>query len=50
MKIFLLSTRDAWKSSASMQPYFLVNSKETGIKLLLNVIREGILYLNLHQK
>lgn len=42
MKIFLLSTCDAWKSSASMQPYFLVNSRKTGIKRLLNVIREGI--------
>lgn len=42
MKIFLLSTCDAWKSSASMQPYFLVNSQKTGIKRLLNVIREGI--------
>lgn len=42
MKIFLLSTCDAWKSFASMQPYFLVNSRNTGIKRLLNVIREGI--------
>lgn len=42
MKIFLLSTCDAWKSSASMQPYFLVNSQKTGFKRLLNVIREGI--------
>lgn len=42
MKIFLLSTCDAWKSSASMQPYFLVNSQKAGIKRLLNVIREGI--------
>lgn len=42
MKTFLLSTCDAWKSSASMQPYFLVNSRKTGIKRLLNVIREGI--------
>lgn len=42
MKIFLLSTCNAWKSSASMQPYFLVNSRKTGIKRLLNVIREGI--------
>lgn len=42
MKIFLLSTCDAWKSSASMQPYSLVNSQKTGIKRLLNVIREGI--------
>lgn len=25
-----------------MQPYFLVNSKKTGFKRLLNVIREGI--------
>jgi hypothetical protein len=25
-----------------MQPYFLVNSRKTGIKRLLNVIREGI--------
>lgn len=42
MKIFLLSTCDAWKSSASMQPYFIVNSQRTGIKRLLSVIREGI--------
>lgn len=42
MKIFLLSTCDAWKSSASMQPYFLVNSYKDGFKRLLNVIREGI--------
>jgi hypothetical protein len=42
MKIFLLSTCDAWKSYASMRPYFLVNSTKTGIKRLLNVIREGI--------
>lgn len=42
MKIFLLSTCDEWKSSASMRPYFLVNSQKTGFKLLLNVIREGI--------
>lgn len=42
MKIFLLSTCDAWKSSDSMRPYFLVNSQKTGIKRLLSVIREGI--------
>lgn len=42
MKIFLLFTCDAWKSSASMQPYFIVNSQKTGIKRLLSVIREGI--------
>lgn len=42
MKIFLLSTCDAWKSSGSMRPYFLVNSHKSGFKRLLNVICEGI--------
>ncbi len=42
MKIFLLSTCDAWKSSDSMRPYFLVNSQKSGFKRLLHVIREGI--------
>lgn len=42
MKIFLLSTCDAWKSSDSMRPYFLVNSQKSGFKRLLNVICEGI--------
>ena len=42
MKIFLLSTCDAWKSSDSMRPYFLVNSQKSGFKRLLHVIRAGI--------
>ena len=42
MKLFLLSTCDAWKSYASMHPYFLVNSQKSGIKRLLDVIRMGI--------
>ncbi len=42
MKIFLLSTCDAWKSSDSMRPYFLVNSQKSGFNRLLHVIREGI--------
>lgn len=42
MKFFLLSTCDAWKSYESMRPYFFVNSHNTGIKRLLNVIVKGI--------
>lgn len=42
MKIFLLYTCDAWKSSDSMRPYFLVNSQKFGFKRLLHIIREGI--------
>lgn len=42
MKIFLLSTCDAWKSSDSMRPDFLVNSQKSGFNRLLHVIREGI--------
>ena len=42
MKFFLLSTCDVWKSYDSMRPYFFVNSQNTGIKRLLDVIRIGI--------
>ena len=42
MKFFLLSTCDVWKSCNSMRPYFFVNSQNTGIKRLLDVIRIGI--------
>ena len=42
MKFFLLSTCDAWKCYDSMLPYYFVNSQNTGIKRLLDVIRKGI--------
>lgn len=42
MKLYLLSTCDAWKSRGGMRPYYIGRSSKAGTRRLAKVIAAGV--------